>query len=208
MPYCFCEMNINGRGVLMVSPDIALVNMGVITENKNLKAAQDENSTVVSNVIKELIKQGIPSKDIQTIDYNIEEQYDNIEGKQIFRSYRIRNTFRITVRDIKRVGEIIDSAVAKGANLASGVSFQVANPDKYYNTALEKALEQAVYKAQVIKNASRILLNTTPIRITEESTNYLPVYDSMSLKSAATPINPGEIQISASIRAVFQYTQY
>ena len=208
MQYCFCEMTISGRGILKVTPDIALVTMGIVTENKNLKIAQEYNSVVVSNVILELTKQGISSKDIQTLDYNIEEQYDNVEGKQIFRVYKVKNTFKVTVIDIKRVGEVIDSAVAKGVNSVNGISFEVSNPDKYYNIALAKALNQAVYKAQTIKNTSRILLNITPISITEESTNYLPIYEPMLLKSATTPVSPGEIQISASIKAVFQYTQY
>ncbi|MBC8062908.1 MAG: SIMPL domain-containing protein [Clostridiaceae bacterium] len=201
-------MSINGRGVLKVAPDIAIVTMGVITENKSLKIAQDENSVMVTNVIQELIKQGISSKDIQTVDYNIEEQYDNVDGKQIFRAYRVKNAFRVTLRDIKRVGEVIDAAVSKGINSINGISFEISEPDKYYNIALKKALDQAVFKAQAIKSASRIFLNSTPIRITEESTNYLPVYEPMLLKATTTPVGPGEIQISASLKAVFQYKQY
>ena len=208
MPHCFYEMSISGTGDVKVDPDIALVTMGVITENKSLKIAQENNSVVVSNVIQELAEQGIPSKDIQTIDYNIEEQYDNVDGKQVFRVYRVKNTFRVTVRDIKKVGEVIDSAVAKGVNSVNGVSFQVSKPDKYYNIALGKALDQAVYKAQAIQNNLRVLLNRTPISITEESRNYIPVYEPMLLKSSATPISPGEIRISANIKAVFQYVQY
>jgi len=201
-------MTVNGRGVVKATPDIALVTMGVITEDKNLKTAQEANSVIATNVLMELKAHGINQKDIQTLDYNIEEQYDYVDGKQIFRAYRVKNSFRVTTLDIKRMGEVIDSAVAKGVNSVNGISFQVSNPDKYYNVALVKALKQAVNKAEAIKNSSRILLNSIPINITEESSNYLPVYESTLIKSTTTPVNPGEIQISASVKAVFHYTQY
>ncbi len=208
MQCCLCEMSVTGRGLLKVVPDMAIVTMGVNTENKNLKIAQETNSEVVSNVFQELVRQGIPRKDIQTIDYSVDEQYDNVDGKQVFRDYRVRNTFKVTIRDIKRAGEIIDSAVAKGVNSVTGISFEISQPDKYYNIALKKALEQAVGKAEAIESTSRIVLNRTPVRITEEGTNYLPVYQPMLFKSTATPISTGEINISANIKAVFKYSQY
>jgi len=208
MQCCLCEMSVTGRGLLKVTPDMAIVTMGVNTENISLKIAQDSNSEVVSNVFQELVRQGIPFRDIQTIDYSVDQQYDNVDGKQVFRDYRVRNTFKVTIRDIKRVGEIIDSAVAKGVNSVSGISFEISQPDKYYNIALKKALEQAVGKAEAIESTSRIVLNRTPVRITEEGTNYLPVYQPMLFKSTATPISTGEINISANIKAVFKYSQY
>ena len=66
----------------------------------------------------ELKEQGINQKDIQTLDYNIQEQYYYVDGKQLFRAYRVKNSFRVTTLDIKRIGEVIDSAVAKALKQA------------------------------------------------------------------------------------------
>lgn len=144
---CYYKMSLNGRGIVKVKPDIAIVLMGVVTENKSLKIAQEENSLKVSKVIQGLNNSGIPNRDIKT--------------------------------------------------------------ERYYNIALERAIKQAVSKAEAIRSSSRIMLNTTPISIIEESSNYLPIYGT-KLSSAAinTPISPGEIEIAANIKAIFQYVQY
>jgi uncharacterized protein YggE len=82
---CFNNMNIIGKGKVSAKPDIAVVILGVETKNKSLKIAQEENSIKASKLINALLKAGIDSKDIQTLGYNMEEEYDYIQGKQVIK---------------------------------------------------------------------------------------------------------------------------
>jgi uncharacterized protein YggE len=86
-------IKVTGEGELAVPPDSASVNLGVITESKQLITAQQQNSLDVAKVINSLISLGITKNHIQTFDYRIESDYDYEEGKQIFRGYKITESF-------------------------------------------------------------------------------------------------------------------
>lgn len=202
------KMNINGKGMVAVQPDIAVITLGVETQNKELRVAQNENAIVSSRIISTLVGMGIEEEDIKTDMYNISPQYDYVEGKQIFRGYRVIHTFRITVKNIKQTGEIVDAAVAAGANTVSNINFTISNPRVYYNEALRLALKDAVVKAQSIESSLGVIVNKTPVSITEESQGYAPVSERVLYATSAdttTPIREGQIQVNASIKAVFVY---
>lgn len=209
MDYNSCnvgKMRVNGLGVVRVQPDIAIVNLGVVTEDKDLEAAQRENAAKSNSVINALKQMGIDEKDISTASYTIEPQYDYVEGRQIFRGYRVSNILNVKVRNINKVGEIVDTAVRNGANTVNNIKFTAENMEMYYNRALKLALRDAMVKAREMANSLRVNLNTTPVRIIEES--YREAGESpvaFKAVSETTPILPGEINVTAKIVALFTY---
>lgn len=201
------QMNISGKGSVMVTPDIATVSLGVITENKELKVAQEENAVKSTQVVNSLINSGIEEKDIKTEAYTINPEYDYIEGKQVFRGYRVTHTFKVIIKNLKKVGEIIDSAVASGANTVSNINFTISNPSIYYKKALNLAIDDAVRKAESMESSLKITINRIPISIVEEGQSYTPIAEKVlySAPSPVTPIKEGQIEIIANIKAVFIY---
>lgn len=203
------KMNLSGKGSIMVKPDIAVVNIGVATENKDLKIAQEENAEKSTAVYNTLIKNKVAEKDIMTESYTITPEYDYVEGKQIFRNYKVSNIFKVTIRDLSMVGEVIDDAVNSGANIVNSIVFTASNSEFYYRQALNMAIDDAVKKAESIEKNLDIIVNKVPFSITEQSVGYAPVYEKAlysSPQSVATPISSGEIEISASVNVVFTYS--
>ena len=199
-------MNLNGKGAVQAKPNIAVVSLGVVTENMDLNDALKENTLKMSKVIASLKNMGIAEKDIKTESYNIELVYDYIEGKQVFKGYRVRNMLSVTIRDINSVGEVINTAVDNGANVVNSINFTVSNPSLYYREALNLAIKDAIEKAAVIEKSLRIVVNKTPSKILEETYGYAPIpSNSMTFKTAGPPIMPGETEITASIKATFSY---
>lgn len=199
-------LNLNGKGAVQVKPNIAVVSIGVVTEDKDLNTALKENTMKMSKVIDSLKGMGIAEKDIKTQSYNIELNYDYVEGKQIFKGYRVRNILSVTVRDINSVGNVINTAVDNGANIVNSINFTVSNPALYYREALNLAIKDAVEKAAVIEKSLKIVVNKTPIKVFEETYGYAPVEtDGLMMKAAAPQIMPGQTEITASIKAVFNY---
>ncbi|GAA0730083.1 SIMPL domain-containing protein [Clostridium malenominatum] len=200
------KMKVNGLGIVRVQPDVAIVNLGVVTENKDLETAQRENAIKSNSVINALRQMGIDEKDISTASYTIEPQYDYVEGRQIFRGYRVSNILNVKVRNINKVGEVVDNAVKNGANTVNNIKFTVDNMEIYYNKALKLALKDAAIKAREMANSLRVNLNGTPVRIIEESVREIgesPVpYKALA---EATPILPGQINVTAKIVALFSY---
>jgi len=200
------NMNLNGKGAVQVKPNIAVVSLGVVTENMDLNIALKENTLKMSKVIDSLKTMGIAEKDIKTQSYNIELIYDYIEGKQVFKGYRVRNMLSVTIRDINTVGEVINTAIDNGVNIVNSINFTVSNPSLYYREALTLAIKDAVEKAAVIEKSLRIVVNKTPIKILEETYGYAPIaLDGMAFKAAGPPIMPGQTEITASIKATFSY---
>lgn len=199
-------LNLNGKGSVHVKPNIAIVSLGVVTENMDLNIALKENTTKMNKIIDSLKSMGIAEKDIKTQSYNIELNYNYVEGKQIFKGYRITNILSVTVRDINSVGEVINTAVDNGANVVNSINFTVSNPSLYYREALNFAIKDAIEKAAVIEKSLRIAVNKTPVKILEETYGYAPVEtNGMYVKAAGPQIMPGQTEITASIKAVFYY---
>lgn len=200
-------MEVYGSGVVKVKPDIAIVTLGVITENENLQIAQKENSIITNNVIDSLKKMGIEEKDIQTKSYSIQKVYDYIEGKRVFRGYKVSNYLSVTIREIEQTGLIIDTAVENGANNVGNIEFKLQNPKSYYRKALDIAIKDVIIKAQGIGKTLRVKVNTIPREIIEERYNYRPIFRAPYEKDGetVTPIKLGQIEISASIKAIFSY---
>lgn len=203
------SIKVKGIGIVKAQPNIAIVSLGVITENKNLEIAQRENAEISTQVINGLRDMGISDKDISTMSYTIEPQYDYVEGKQIFRNYNVTNILSVTIRDIEKVGEIIDTSVRNGVNTVNNIKFTVDNMSIYYNKALNLAVKDAVRKAVEIGNTLKINVNRIPSSIVEESyEEIIPEATTVKMYASFTPIMPGEIKITAKIEGTFNYNPY
>jgi len=200
-------IEVEGRGKVTAQPDIALVTLGVVTENQQVAAAQQENAEIVARVIAELRREGVAEEDIETVFYSVEPQYDFIEGRQIFRGYRVVHNLRVTIRNMARAGQIIDAAVASGANTVGNIDFTVSDSERYYQMALTAASRDALQKALTIASSMGVVLNRVPIRVAE--TRFMEVVpferSFAGMPSTVTPIMPGLLEVTAVIQAVYVY---
>lgn len=200
-------LRVEGAGSVKASPDEALVFLGVITDNIKLSEAQQENAEKANKLIKSLLAQGVNERNIQTQNYSVDLQYDFIDGKQIFRGYRVTNNLKVTLKDMNSIGKIIDIAIENGANVVYNVNFALSNMELFYNKALSLALFNAQEKARSIGNTMNLQINNIPIEIVEENSAAFQTRELNSIKSPAspTPIMTGEIEIIARVNVVFKY---
>lgn len=202
------SLKLEGVGTIRTSPDVANAFLGVVTQSKELSEAQQENSKTMDKVIASLLKLGIEEKDIKTESYSITPEYDFIEGKQVFRGYRVNNNLRITIRDIKQVGTVIDTAVANGANAVYNVNFSLLNREEVYKRALSLALRNAVDKAKSIEKTLKVSVDEIPVEIAEESSPEnigRNGFYSIKAPAASTDIRSGELEVTAKVQTVFKY---
>lgn len=199
-------LKVSGEGSISVSPNQANITLGAITEHENLQHAQKENTSIMTNIIDAILKMNVPKENIQTVIYRIDPQYDYVDGRQIFRGFRVNHQLQIKIDDLDFVGVIIDAAVAQGANTISNIEFSVDQPGFYYNEALKIALQNTYQKALTITSQIRANLNPVPVQIDEVSQIPTPPIPFTTLATVeATPIQPGEIKISATIVATYNY---
>ncbi|WP_028399535.1 SIMPL domain-containing protein [Ectobacillus panaciterrae] len=198
-------LTLQGEGTVQAKPDVVVITLGVSTENENVKTAQEENAVHSAALLNALKALGIQEQEIQTISYTITPEYNYIDGKSILRGYRVEHLYEITVLNVQKAGEVYAAAVQAGANIARGLTFRVSNPDVYYQQALTLAIQQAQEKAKAVVSTLGVTLNPIPISITEEP-GAVPRYATYAASSKAVPpIQPGELDITVAIRAVFSY---
>lgn len=201
-------LKVGGLGSVKAEPDVAAAFLGVVSENKELSIAQEENALKSEKVISAIIGLGISERDIKTESFSITPEYDFVEGKQVFRSYRVSNNLQITIKNIKDVGKVIDAAVAAGANAVYNVNFALTNREAAYERALSLAVIDAVSKAKSMERTLNIRVDDSPFEIIEENTERIsPRGELYSIKSPAadTTIMSGELEIIAKIHASFNY---
>ena len=200
-------LEVMGEGIVSAAPDKAVVVLGAVTENVNLTAAQQENASAMTRVIDALLKLSMPKERIQTTQYTIDIVYDYEDGKQQFRGYRVTHLLQVTVEQVEQTGVVVDTAVRNGANTVSSIRFALANPETAYTHALSRAIQQARLKAVSMAKALGVTLQPVPFLVEEMSRTAEPIpYAAAAFaKQEATPIQPGELSITASVKAQFTY---
>ncbi|TZE82800.1 SIMPL domain-containing protein [Calorimonas adulescens] len=202
-------ITVNGEGVIKAKPDMAYINLGVETKGKTAKEAQDSNADTMGKVIQALKGMGITENDIRTTNYNIypEQYFDDKTNQSKISGYHVTNMVEVTVRDVDKVGSVIDATGNAGANIMYGVSFTISDNSAYYQQALQLAAKDARSKAEGIAKGLGVNLGT-PLRIVEQSNSGGTVYNinqSQAMKAGGTPITSGELEIKAQITVDYSF---
>lgn len=148
-------LNLSAYGETKVAPDMATITLGVMTEGKTAAEAMQANATRMNAVLASLRKAGIPDKDIQTSNLNLNPQYRYQENQPpLLVGYQASNNVTITVNDLKRLGPAVDASVASGANQVHGVGFGLQDPTTAENAAREAAVKALAAKADLYARAT------------------------------------------------------
>lgn len=204
-------MTVTGNGKVVANASYVQLQIEVSTQGENVQQAQQENASIMNRVIQSILALSIPRENIQTATYSIAPLYDYVDGKQVFKGYEVTNAISVKVPDTNLdtnlVGVVIDTAVENGANRISSIQFKIDNADVYYQQALSLALHNAQMKANTIAQTMQLSVHPQPIEIVEENENGPVLYKSMAMadSSMVTPIEQGQLTISAAVRVTFQY---
>ena len=201
------SVTVNGAGEVEVTPDIAVLKLGVKSEAADTEQVRSSNAAAVNAVIDAVKALGVEEKDIQTTDVNLRSSYDS-NGKQD--GYLMETTLEIIVRDMEKSGEVVDACIASGSNTMRGITYAVSNQQELYADALEAAVESAHQTAQAIAQAGGRevgeMLNATEMG---EGMTVRPGYagGNAAMDSAAqngTSIQPGTDTIQAEVQVTYR----
>jgi uncharacterized protein YggE len=195
------------------APDIATVGTGVQTRAQTAQAAMQDNATKTTALIAALTKAGIAKADIQTSGINLSAQYDysNRDGEPAgprFIGYEASNQLSVKLREIKKVGSLLDTMVAAGATNINGPNFSIDNPAPLLvqarGQAMKDAKAQADFYAQTAGYRSARLLSISEAN--SGGNPPMPMVMSARFKADAAPVTPVEPgQVSASVTLTVQY---
>jgi uncharacterized protein YggE len=198
-------ISVLGNGVVETKPDTATISFGVTTQAASAKEAISTNASAMAKVLDALKGSGIDAKDLQTEFVSVYPRSDDT-GQDIV-GYTASNSVSATVRDLGKVGELIDTGVAAGANTVSGPSLAREDQDKLYRDALKEAVADARAKANALADAAGVSLGDVKsiIEAPDMSSSPIESFAALAKDSAGgTPIEPGTAKITANVRVIFE----
>ena len=208
-------ISVSDTGEIYARPDLALTTFSVVTEKKTVSEALEENSQKMNRIIDFVKSQGVEPKDLKTIGFNIYPRYEWYEkseiypqGKRVLVGYEVRQSLEVKIRDMEKIGEIIQGATDAGANQVGDLQFTIDKQDEFKKQARSEAIEKAKAKAEELAKELGVKL----VRITnfsESGVIPIPYYrapeEAAGMGGGEIPqIETGENKISVTVTITYE----
>ena len=198
-------VSFTGDGKIKAAPDMARAEIGLVAEGKDTISVQNENSSKMNAVIKFFKENGISEADIKTSNYSLSPKYEYSKGKSSLAGYILNQNLTVTVRNLDKIGKILDGAVSSGANRIDSVSLFVDRPEELKNKAREEAVKAAKEKAVLTSKTAGFRLGRL-VNFSEGFSGEPPIFFEALAKGGAAPapqIEPGTQEIKVSVTLTY-----
>ena len=198
-------MSVTGEGAASAVPDTAILNLGVMKSAPTAHEALDQANTAMSNAIDGFKKSGIAATDLQTSGFSVSPQLDYSDGNgkpPKLTGYQVSNTLMVKVRDISKLGTLLDNAITGGLNSAAGLSFMNSNENALMAEARKSAVKDALAKAKDLAEAAGLGVGAV-VSIAEDSVAPAPGpvmrMTMAKVEDAAVPVEAGQNEYRAHV---------
>jgi len=204
-------IEVSGSAEVSAAPDLAIISFAVETTAADAAAAVEQNAARSAKVTSAL-KQRLGGKDqLSTAGYGLEPRYQQQErGSQApptIAGYVAHNDVRVQTHNLDHVGQLIDAAIAAGANRVSELQFTLEDRNPTLRIALAKAGSEARAQAESIAAALGVQLK----QVIAASSSPPPImprrYEGRALAAEArapTPLEPGDVTVSATLQVTYE----
>ena len=203
-------INVNGNAQVILAPDIAYISIGVHSEAKSAKEAVAANNTQTQAVIDAIKGQGIDAKDIQTTNFSVYQQEKYAPtGEDLGSFFMTDNTVYVTMRDITKIGAILDASIGAGANNIYGITFDVKDKEAALATGRDQAMADAKTQAEELAKAAGATLGSVQ-SISYYSNPPMPIYYDVKAAAPAgvggggsVPISSGQLTLTVTVSITY-----
>ena len=198
-------VTVTGTGSVTAAPDMAQISTGVVTQAPTAAGALAANSQAMERLLQALAAQGIAARDVQTTSLSVsplrrqgrDGQPPEITG------YEVTNQVRVKVRDLSRLGRVLDQQVGQGANLVYGVQFGQQEPAPLLDEARRRAMADARRRAELYAAAAALKVGRVVAVQEAGAASPRPGLGARVAMAAAVPVAPGEQEVQASVTVTF-----
>lgn len=193
------------------APDVATISTGVVTQAADANTAMRDNANQMDRMMAALRAAGIAERDVQTSGINLNPQYKYVENMPpAIVGYQASNTVNVKVRELAKLGKVLDTLVAQGANQINGPSFGIDKPEAAFEEARIAAVKKAQAQAQTYARTLGLQVKRI-VSISEGGASLprppMPMMRAMSADAGfakETAVAPGESTVSVSVEMVFE----
>ena len=214
-------LDVNGLGEMGIKPDICTLSVSI--ESRDKKSASSAHSLThkaTKVLFDKLTENGIEMKDIATMNIILNPIYNYVQSKsneytksvQVFDGFLSRQDIQIKIKDLSKVGTILDNLAGLENIQINSVGYNVESTKPYLDQLREDAITNAKTKAEQICKLTGMQLGK-PITINEQFNSGPHNHNPMAMmKSAAMDsygeaagggVSHGEIKLTHSV-----YIQY
>jgi uncharacterized protein len=204
-------ITVSGSGEAFGAPDVAYVNLGIDVSDPDIGKALDTANQTMTGIVAAITDAGVDAKDIQTVDFNVypEDKVDPQTGQPTgVRVYHVQNSVNVTVRDISKVGAVMQAGLGAGANTVNSLTFGISDMKSLQEQARLQAVDDARSRAQQLADAFGVKLGD--VISVSESFGSVPVplafktADAFAVTAASAPqVNPGQLSVDVQLNVSF-----
>ncbi len=200
---------VSGTGSVAVSPDIADLRLGVAVARPTVDGARTEAATTMDAILAAVTATGVARRDVRTTLLAVQPRYDYRDGRPpILTGFELSNVVEVTIRDLARLGDVVDGTLKAGATSMDALSFRVADPAPAEREARRRAVAAARASADVLAEAAGLSIVGVS-GIVEGAAEMPPgprfkAERMMSAADASTPVEAGSTEIAATVTVSFR----
>jgi uncharacterized protein YggE len=199
---------VSGSATVRADPDLAQAQLGVQTFADSANQAVAENNARSGAVQAAIAAEGVAARDMQTSGFNVYPQMDYEKDRAgVVVGYWAANLLSVKIRDLGKVGRVLQAGIDAGANNVSSLYFTLEDPDSLLQEARVQAVADARRRAESLVEAAGARLGRV-LSIRETSPWYGPVMARAEFDKAAgagaVPVQPGELEVTGQVEVVFE----
>ena len=200
---------VTGTGRVSVVPDVADIRLGVAVTKPKVDAARTEVATTMDAILAALDAAGVARRDVKTTLLSIQPRFEYREGKPPkLTGYELTNLVEATIRDLGKLGDVVDGALGAGATSLDAPTFRVADPAPAEREARQRAMADARSRADVLADAGGLTIEGVS-DIVEGGAMPPPrpfgKADRMMLAAeAATPVEAGALDVVVTVTVTYR----
>lgn len=208
------KISVTGQSAIKSMPDLVAIYFTSTVNAETSSKATEKNAEIVENLRTALIKKGLENKEIQTLNFNVYEDFDYTNSGRKSKGFIATQTIRVVIstEDSSKIGEVIDAGIEAGVPVAY-INFELSQDleNEYKSESIKLAAEDARIKAESVAEGLNKKVGSL-VSVSVNEFGYYPwrMYDAIAgatkeeIKSATTNIQPSEQEISSSVTAIFR----
>ena len=212
------QITVSGQGNASIAPDMAILSLSVLREAETARQALTDNNEAMAKILDAMKQDGIAERDLQTGGFSIQPRYiypDEKNGltQPKISGYSVSNTLAVKVRDLTKLGNILDQSVTLGVNQGGDITFTNDDPKSAITEARKRAVEDAASKAKTLTEAAGVSVGKV-LSINESNPEPSPrpiAYARMAAPQAASadsvPVAAGENTYNVNVTVTFEINQ-
>ena len=198
---------VRGTGRVSVAPDVAELRLGVAVIRPTAATARADAATTMEAILAAVEAAGVPRADVRPSMLSVQPRDDYRDGRApTLTGYELANVVSVTVRDLARLGDVVDGTLGAGATSMDGLSFRVDDPVPAERAARMAAMVEARVHADVLAEAAGLSIRGVR-SVVEGEVPGLPSprakLQAFAAADAATPVEAGTTEVEVTVIVTF-----